>query len=159
MKNVYYFIKPSEFERLDDIDIDGNVAYEVCSDFEGLSDDKENTLIFVGRVSSSDRVPRYVTELVSGERFDVTLLKNKKDPNITNLSLSSDTLGLYMRRGLPINLVRHEGIEATGLIYSITDVEEKEKAYCGQIKAMFDEASSYKYSYDEAVKGPSKYMR
>ena len=159
MNKRYFLIKPSEFERLDDIDIDGNVAYQDCADFEGLSDERENVLIFEGEVANPSKMPRYVTEIISGERFAVTLLKNKRDVNITNLSLSSDSLGLYMKRGLPIQSVERKGIQATGLLYHITDTEENERLYCSQIKEMFDEAAGYKYTYDQAVNGPSKFIR
>ena len=85
--------------------------------------------------------------------------KNRKDVTDPIFNLESDELGLYMQRYLPISSCIVKPIKVSGLMYHITDQIEEEELYCSELKYMFEEAENAKYIYDEAVNGPSRFIR
>jgi hypothetical protein len=163
MSKCYFFVQPSNFSRIGEIDIDGDFDYVPCKDFE-TDEPKENFLIFEsaytdyedGRVYS-----RTCKEVITGERFglDVKSRFNRKTgKNDVTAIISSDNVGLYSRI-MPVNSIEDKPSRVSGLFFHFIDNPDHKESYCKQLKDMFEEASSYKYVYDHSVNGPSHYLR
>ena len=160
---TYFFVKPSNFSRIGEIDIDGNFEYVDYEDFE-TDEPKENFLIFEagytdfedGRVYS-----KTCKELITGERFCLDIksrLNRRTGKNDVTAIISSENIGLYSKI-MSVESIEDRPSRVSGLFYHFIDNPENKESYCRQLKNMFDEASSYKYVYDHSVNGPSHYLR
>ena len=161
MMKTYFLIKPSEFTRLGDIDWDGNVKEIQCENFK-VPDERENVLIFEayydGLYSNGDKnfVP-YVIEFVSGRKFNLELFYSKKN-GTRCLNISSEELGLYMQREIPIKEVEVSPLKVSGLLMYLEQRPEESGQYFYELREMFEIAQAFQHIYLTSVDGPSKFI-
>ncbi|MBR4179010.1 MAG: hypothetical protein IKR57_06670 [Bacilli bacterium] len=160
MNKTYFFVKPSEFNRYGQIDIDGKVDEVQCSDFD-MPNEKENVMIFEAYYDDynghRDFVP-YVRHIGSNKKFKLEVFKLRgKGP--TCINIYSEKLGLYMENALPIGNVEVDGIKVSGLLMHLQENPEEKAKYAYEIREMIETAEAFKHIYDNSVDGPSRYIK
>ena len=163
LEKTYFFIKPSEFKRLGNIDIDGNVEEIQCPDFH-MPNEKENVLVFEAyyddyyRSGLRDFEP-YVKLFGTKKKFKLEIFKPRGKNQPRCLNIYSEELGLYMERSIPIHEVEKTGLQASGLLMYIQENEEDKLRYAYEIREMLETAQAFKHIYDNCVCGPSNYIK
>ena len=162
MNKAYFFVKPSSFVRLGDINIDGEFEYVNCKDFE-VNNPKENYMIFEVRYVDYVDGREYETtcrELVSRRRFNVdveTRINHKTNERKTTVILGSDEIGLYSDV-LPLEDILVRPSRAAGLLDHFQSKPSNKRNYCKCLKEMVEEAEAFKHIYDTSIDGPSRYL-
>ncbi len=162
MSKGYFFVKPSSFFRLGDIDIDGNFEYVPCQDFD-VEEPRENFLIFEVEYYDNESGRDYYIvcrEKVTGEKFtlDVRNRTNRKTRQIEpTIVLESSHLGLYSRV-LPLDSIEDQPSRVSGLWYHFADDDEARIHYCAEMRRMFETARGKKWVYDHSVNGPTRFL-
>ena len=161
MEKTYFLVKPSEFIRLGNIDIDGEVEEIQCEDFN-VETEKENVMIFEVCYDDyycsglRDFAP-YAKEFVSGKKFKLEVFQQRgKGPRCINLC--SEELGLYMHRAIPIEEVEVNPIKVSGLLMYLQKNPDERAQYYYELREMLETAKAFKNIYDNSVYGPSRYV-
>lgn len=161
MDKTYFLVKPSEFIRLGDIDWDGQVEEVKCNNFE-VAHDRENVMIFEACYDDyyasgyRDFAP-YAKEFVSGKKFALDISQqNPKAP--LSINLSSEELGLYMNRAVPMEEVEVDPLKVSGLLMYLQKHQDERDKYYYELREMFETAHAFKKIYDDSLYGPSKYV-
>lgn len=162
MNKGYFFVKPSQFVRLGDIDIDGNFEYCECEDFD-VEESKENYLIFEVKYDETENGKEYARvcrEKITGEVFDLDIeskVSKRTGTKVSTVILSSENLGLFSKI-MPVSSIEDKPSRVSGLFYHFLDNPENRINYCKNLRNMFEEAKAYKYIYDHSIDGPSRYL-
>ncbi len=160
MYKGYFLVKPSDFIRYGDVDLNGNYDYTPCKDFQ-VEEPRENYLVFeVKYFEFEDGEIEYAKtcrEVITGEKFAIKVNKKKgknKSSKNNTIALISERVGLFTKPLLAssIDVIPSR---VSGLFNYWIDNPEHKVNYCTQLKNMFEEAESYKYDYDHSVYGPS----
>lgn len=161
MRKEYFFVKPSRFARMGEINIDGDFEYVQFNDFK-VNEPRENYIFFEVRYEYYENKKVYSSvakEVVTGKPFklevrDRTSLRTGKP--VPTAVLTNEELGLYSNV-MGINRIECEKLSQLSAIFRHfqENPEDKEK-YCMQLREMFEEAQSYKIEYDQLVDGPSR---
>ncbi len=162
MRKEYFFVSPSNFARMGEINIDGDFDYVQFTDFK-VEEPRENYLFFEVRYEyyENKRVFSPVArEVITGRRFDLKVQerKNRRTGEVdTTAVLSSEELGLYSRI-MNVADIERKPSRLSGIFCHFQDHPEDKENYCWQLKEMFEEAQSYKQAYDSSIDGPSKQL-
>ena len=138
-QNDYLMMKPSDFWRLDQVDIDGNYPHVEFEDFD--VDPNFNCLVV-------EVLDNKAKELLTGEMFQVYV-----DAYTDGIQLRSNNIGMYSK----IKSMKECTIKpskASGIIYHLRDDAELLRSYADQLNEMMDVSSYYKDLYDrEGLEG------
>ena len=163
MSTEYFFVKPSCFSRLGNIDIDGNMDYVKCEDFK-VKDEHENFILLEVRYdefNGEKLYPSYAKEIITGKKFDMHFYDKKgakTNEDYKTVIITNESLGLYSTE-LLLDDIERKPIKVSGLFYYLIDNEEEKVNYCKCLKEMFEEAAAHKYISDHTIDGPSTYLK
>ncbi len=162
MRKEYFFISPSNFARIGEINIDGDFDYVQFEDFK-VKEPKENYLFFEVRYEFYKDKKVYspvAREVITGRKFDLKVRDrvNRRTGNVDMTAvLSSEELGLYSRI-MNVAEIERKPSRLSGIFYHFQDHPEDKEDYCFQLKEMFEEAEAFKRVYDNSIDGPSRHL-
>ena len=165
--NKYFMVRPSDFWRYDDVDIEGNYPVVNITDFNICENEelnsKFNYLFFEvpcrrnGTVYESE-----ITEIISKYRFTLEINKNP-DTEKNEANIYSDELGLYLKKPIALENIEVVGSKVSGLLDHMLVNEELLKNYSLHLDALIESSKFYKERYDDTIDGPGynlkKYVR
>ena len=154
--NKYLLVKPSEFWRYGEVDVEGHYPHVQLDDFN--IDPKFNFFMIEipckeGR-KGEVKYSNVASDVFSGEKFEFATVKNE-DTGEQEFRLSSDYLGLYTIGNL--NLKEHECIpsKVSGLMNYMREHTEVLGIYAHDSLAAIDVSRHYRECYLETINGPS----
>ena len=157
MNKEYFFVKPSSFYRLGNINIDGDFEKKQCEDFK-VKNPKENFIIFevsYDKVKDVKVFSDFATEVITGKRFNLGFKRTEEEK--LKVWLCNNELGLRSS-ALALESVEELPRRVSGLFFHLQDNPKEKENYCRELREMFETAKAFKTIYDRNVGGPSRYL-
>ena len=163
--NKYFLVRPSEFWKYDDVDINGEYPHTKVDNFKVSDNRKLNSMynyimieVPYKRNKIGDKMVRFTSvgnEIFTGSKFFVEVIYNP-DTDENEVNLCSDELGLYLNQPIALNRVIIKNSKVSGLINYLKENEELFKSYCYNLDTTFEASRFYKQRHDETIEGLSK---
>ena len=160
--NYYFLIKPSNFSRLGEVNIDGEYEEVINTDFSISSDaninSKLNYLIFEVPCKEKGKdilLGKKATEIFTGNKFDIEYYESN-EKNGLEAALNCDDIGLFMVDALNVDDMIVEGAKVSGMLKYMKEHEAEYKNYCVSLNQMIEASTFHNDQYNETVLGPSR---
>ena len=156
MENVYFIVKPSDFWRFGEVDINGDYPRYFLNDFNVYPE--FNYLIFKGSCKDKGEMieyPHVVRELFTGKKFDLEMKRNQETGE-KEIRLYSDELGIYQNKPKKLKSAECSCSKISGMIKYMKRDEEIGYTYLKSIKDTFAESKYFAKEYDKTIMGPKK---
>ena len=160
MKKTFFMVRPTEFLTFGEIDKDGQTTYKESKKFE-VEDTGENFVIFEAYYEdtySGRSYANYVKEMVTGNEFDLQVIKAHSKEESNSVLINSNDLGLFQKKQAVINDIEVKPIRVSGLFNYFNDNKEAAKQYYFELSEFYENAKAFKYIHDHSIGGPSNYL-
>ena len=163
--NKYFLIRPNEFWKYDDVDVNGEYPHIKVDNFK-VSDNKELNSMYnyfmievpYKRNKIGDQVIRFSSvgkEIFTGSKFYVEVVYHQ-ELNENQVSLFSEELGLYLIHPIPLKEVITKNSKVSGLINYLKENDELFESYCKNLDNTIEASRFYKQRHDDTMEGLSR---
>ena len=136
--NKYLLVKPSEFWRYDEVNIEGEYPHVTLDDFNLEEEEMGNNFNYLffevpckERTIGKTKYSNEATEIFTNRKFHFEIIKNEMTGE-EEILVYSDELGLYLTKPLVAEEVFTKSSKVSGLVNYLKGHEElfKKYSYC-----------------------------